>query len=268
MTNKEFAKQIRLKTLKMVFNSGSSHIGSAFSCTDILAVLYNKILNVNTSNPVLPERDRLILSKGHACSSLYAALAIKGFFPITDLDSYGKNGSDMMNHVSHKVPGVEFSTGSLGHGLPFGTGIAKALKLKYKNPPKTYVLLGDGELAEGSNFEALLFGTHHNLDNLILIIDYNNLQSLTTVENTLNLNPLDQKFKSFGWNCFEVDGHNHAKIIEILSTIPSNNKPTVVIAKTIKGKGVSFMENKVEWHYKSPSEEQYNQALKEINYEG
>ena len=267
MTNKEFAKKIRLETLKMVYQSGSSHISSAFSYVDILAVLYNQILNININNPEDPIRDRFILSKGHACSSLYACLALKGFFPIDKLSSYGQNNEILMNHVSHKVPGVEFSTGSLGHGLPFGVGIAKALKLKYKKPPKTYVLIGDGELAEGSNFEALLFGAHHKLDNLILILDYNNLQSLTTVENTLNLNPLDKKFKAFEWNSFEINGHDHFSINKTLINIPLNHRPSVIIAKTIKGKGVSFMENKVKWHYKSPSDEEYIQALNEINYE-
>lgn len=265
MTNKEFAKQIRLKTLKMVFNSGSSHIGSAFSYADILAVLYNKILNVNPSIPNFTERDRLILSKGHACSSLYAALAIKGFFPITDLESYGKNGSDMMNHVSHKVKGVEFSTGSLGHGLPFAVGKALALKLKQLKS-KVFVILGDGELAEGSNFEAILFASHHELDNLILIIDHNNLQSLTTVDETLNLRPYREKFLSFNWNFIEIDGNNLIEIENTLINLVNKKikKPTVVLANTIKGKGVSFMENKVEWHYKSPNIDEYESALKLI----
>jgi transketolase len=263
MTNKEFAKQIRLKTLKMVFNSGSSHIGSAFSYADILAVLYNKILNVNPSIPNFPERDRLILSKGHACSSLYAALAIKGFFPITDLETYGKNGSDMMNHVSHKVKGVEFSTGSLGHGLPFAVGKALALKLRKLNS-KVYVILGDGELAEGSNFEAMLFAAHHKLDNLIMIIDHNNLQSLTTVDKTLNLKPYKEKIKSFNWNYFEIDGNNLDEIENTLVILNSNNKPTAILANTVKGKGVDFMENQVKWHYKSPNHDEYVDALNQI----
>lgn len=268
MKSEVLAKKIRAQSLKMVHDSNGSHIGSSLSYVDILSVLYTDIMNFDPDRPDYDLRDRFILSKGHACASLYACLALKGFFEIKKLENYGKNGEILMNHVSHKVLGVEFSTGSLGHGLPFGVGIAKALKLKFKKPPKTYVLIGDGELAEGSNFEALLFGAHHNLDNLILIIDYNNLQSLTSVENTLNLKPLDEKFRSFGWNCFEIDGHNHSKIKEALLSVASNSKPSVIIAKTIKGKGVSFMENRVEWHYKSPNEEQYLQALKEINYEG
>ncbi|MDA8993602.1 transketolase [Flavobacteriaceae bacterium] len=267
MNSLELAKFIRLNSIKMVYKSRGSHIGSALSYVDILAVLYSDILKYEPTNPSFEIRDRFILSKGHACSSLYACLALKGFYDIKKLDNYGKNDNILMNHVSHKVPGVEFSTGSLGHGLPFGIGIAKGLKLKHKKPPRVYVLLGDGELAEGSNFEALLFGSHHKLDNLILIIDYNDLQSLTTVEKTLNILPLDEKIKAFGWNFFEVDGHDHSVIHEVLLNIPSNGKPTVIVANTIKGKGVSFMENKVEWHYKSPNDEEYIQALNEINNE-
>ena len=267
MNSLDLAKLIRLNSIKAVYNSRGSHIGSALSYVDVLAVLYTDILKHEPSNPSSETRDRFILSKGHACSSLYSCLALKGFFDIKKLKGYGKNNDILMNHVSHKVPGVEFSTGSLGHGLPFGIGVAKGLKLKYKNPPRVYVLLGDGELAEGSNFEALLFGSHHKLDNLILIIDYNNLQSLTTVEKTLNILPLDEKIKAFGWNFFEVDGHDHSVINEVLLNIPINGKPTVIVANTIKGKGVSYMENKVEWHYKSPNDEEYILALNEINNE-
>lgn len=265
MKNKEFAKKIRIETLKMVHKSGSSHIGSAFSYVDILSILYGEILNIKPDNPEFEERDRFILSKGHACSSLYACLAIKGFFPIIDLDSYGKNGSNLMNHVSHKVPGVEFSTGSLGHGLPFAVGKAKALKLKGIKT-KVFVLIGDGELAEGSNFEAILFASHHKLDNLILIIDHNNLQSLTTVKETLNIDPIDKKFEAFGWDFSNVDGHDFnalRKAFEDFISLP-NEKPKVVIAKTIKGKGVSYMENSVDWHYKPPNKKEFEEALNQI----
>lgn len=265
MTNKEFAKKIRVETLKMIYDSGSSHIGSAFSYIDILAVLYNKILKVDPKNTQDPIRDRFILSKGHACSSLYATLAIKGFFPINDLVSYGKNGSNLMNHVSHKVQGVEFSTGSLGHGLPFAVGKAKALKLK-ETKSKIFVLIGDGELAEGSNFEAMLFASHHKLDNLILIIDNNNLQSLTTVKETLNIYPIDKKFEAFGWDFSNVDGHDFNALHEVFGNFISNlnGKPKVIIAKTIKGKGISFMENSVDWHYKSPNKKQLEEGLNQI----
>ena len=266
MTTENLSKSIRIESLKMVFNSNGSHIGSALSYVDILAILYNETLNYVPSNPLFEERDRFILSKGHACSSLYACLAIKEFFSIHDLKDYGKNDSQLMNHVSHKVPGVEFSTGSLGHGLPFAVGKAKALKLQEKKA-KVFVLIGDGELAEGSNFEAMLFASHHKLDNLILIIDNNNLQSLTTVKDTLNIYPIDKKFEAFGWEYTNVNGHDLSDLRKNLKlTLSSNNgKPKVMIAKTIKGKGVSFMENSVPWHYKSPNEEELTSAIKEIN---
>jgi len=171
-----------------------------------------------------------------------------------------------MNHVSHKVPGVEFSTGSLGHGLPFAVGKAKALKLKGIKA-KVFVLIGDGELAEGSNFEAMLFASHHKLDNLILIIDHNNLQSLTTVKETLNIDPIDKKFKAFGWDSTNVDGHDFNALRKIFGDFISlhNEKPKVVIAKTTKGKGVYFMENSVDWHYKSPNRKQLEEALNQID---
>ncbi|MGB1448864.1 MAG: transketolase [Flavobacteriaceae bacterium] len=265
MKSEDLAKKIRLETLKMIYASGSSHIGSAFSYIDILAVLYNEILNIDPKNPQDPNRDRFILSKGHACSSLYAALAVKGFFPINYLSSYGKNGSNLMNHVSHKVQGVEFSTGSLGHGLPFAVGKAKALKLKGIKS-KIFVLIGDGELAEGSNFEAMLFASHHKLDNLILIIDNNNLQSLTTVKETLNIYPIGKKFEAFGWDYSEVDGHSFKALEKIFNKFISenNSKPKVLNTRTIKGKGISFMENSIAWHYKSPNKKELEEGLKQI----
>lgn len=266
MTTENLAKSIRIESLKMVFNSRGSHIGSALSYVDILAILYNEILNYVPSNPFFKERDRFILSKGHACSSLYACLALKEFFSIHDLKNYGENDSQLMNHVSHKVPGVEFSTGSLGHGLPFAVGKAKALKSQEKKA-KVFVLIGDGELAEGSNFEAMLFASHHQLDNLILIIDNNNLQSLTNVRDTLNIYPIDKKFEAFGWEYTNVNGHDLSDLRKNLKLISSSNngKPKVMIAKTTKGKGVSFMENSVPWHYKSPNQEEMMKAINEIN---
>ena len=267
LNSKSLSNKIKIESLKMVYRSGGSHIGSALSFVDIISVLYSDIMNFDPKNPGDPNRDKFILSKGHGCSSLYACLAIIGFFDLNKLKTYGKNGSTLMNHVSHKVPGVEFSTGSLGHGLPFSTGIAKALKIK-KKVSNVYVLIGDGELAEGSNFEAMLFASHHCLDNLILIIDYNNLQSLTTVDKTLNIEPINSKFLAFGWDVFCVDGHNHQQIRIALENAKNanNSKPKVIIANTIKGFGVSFMENKVDWHYKSPNETELKEAFKEIIY--
>lgn len=266
MKSRELAKLTRINSLKAVCISKSSHIGSALSISDILAVLYSDILKHDPSNPSNPNRDYFILSKGHACISLYATLGICGYFDLKELDTYAQNNSKYMSHVSHKVNGVEFSTGSLGHGLCYGSGIALASKIK-KNNNQVFVILGDGELAEGSNWEAILFAVHNKLDNLNFIIDNNNLQSLDTVDNTLKLSSYKDKFKSFGVNYYSCDGHNHDQLKDNLSKMKeiNNEKPSVLVAKTIKGKGVSFMENKVLWHYKSPNENELEISLKEIN---
>ncbi len=262
---RELAKTIRRSSLFMVHRAKASHIGSALSIADIVAVLYGKALNIDPAQPAMASRDRFILSKGHACVAVYSALAAKGFIPEAQLDEYACDHSDMMTHISHKVVGVEFSTGSLGHGLPFGTGKALAAK-KSGQSWKTVVLLSDGELGEGSNWEAMMFAAHHQLDNLVSIVDYNKLQSLTTVDNTLRVEPLADKARAFGWAVREVDGHDHAALGDFLCNTPlEKGKPSFLIAHTIKGKGVSFMENRVEWHYKSPSDEQLAQALEELN---
>lgn len=258
------AKKIRILALQMVARAKASHIGSALSISDILAVLYADILHVDPADPAMPERDRFVLSKGHACVAVYAALAECGFFPVAELETYGQDHSNLMNHISHKVPGVEFSTGALGHGLPFGGGKALAAK-RLRADWRVFVLLGDGEMDEGSNWEALMFAAHHKLDNLIAIIDYNKLQSLTTTELTLGLEPLADKFRAFGWAVREVDGHDHASLKRNLEAVPEQiGKPLMLIAHTTKGKGVSFMENKVEWHYRTPNAEQLVQALAEL----
>ena len=259
-----FANKIRRHSLLMVHRARASHIGSALSIADIVATLYEKVLRVSPFDPLWVNRDRFILSKGHACVSVYSALAIKGFFNESELDLSGQDYSRLMNHISHKVPGVEFSTGSLGHGLSFGVGKSLAAKNKCSNW-KTYVLMSDGELGEGSNWEAFLFASHHQLDNLIAIIDYNKLQSFTSIEKTLNIEPLAEKLKSFGWDVRETDGHNYEQLEELLLSTPwTINKPSVLIAHTIKGKGVGFMENSVEWHYRSPNDEELASALLEI----
>jgi transketolase len=263
---RELARFIRKHSLLMVHNANASHIGSALSISDIIAVLYGNVLNVDPVNPNMEYRDRFILSKGHACVAVYSALAARGFFPIEDLDLYAKDHSIMMSHISHKVDGVEFSTGSLGHGLPFGVGKSLAAK-KLDDKWRTFVLMSDGELGEGSNWEAMLFAAHHNLDNLVAIIDYNKLQSLTSVENTLRIEPLADKARAFGWAVCEVDGHDHSALSRSLSGPPWEvGKPSFLIAHTTKGKGVSFMENSVDWHYKSPSADQLAQALEEIRH--
>lgn len=263
-SSKLLSKFIRSSSLKMVFNAKASHIGSALSISDIVAVLYEKILILNKKNLKSDLRDRFILSKGHACVAIYSALAAKGFFSKKNLEEYGKDNSLMMSHISHKVDGVEFSTGSLGHGLSFGSGKALALK-KLNKKFRVFVLMSDGEIQEGSNWEAMMFSAHHNLDNLIGIIDYNKLQSLKSIKETNNIEPLLDKIQSFGWEVREVDGHNHKDIYKILSLLPwKKGKPSLLIAHTTKGKGVSFMENSVKWHYKSPSEDELLRALKEI----
>jgi len=264
MKSLQFSKKLRELALKMVTRAKASHIGSVLSIADIVAVLYSEVLRVNPAEPDMSNRDRFILSKGHACVAVYAALAEKGFFPIAELETYGQDHSDLMNHISHKVKGVEFSAGALGHGLPFGVGKALAAK-RFKADWRVFVLLSDGKLDEGSNWEALMFAAHHQLDNLVAIIDYNKLQSLTTIANTLGLEPLTDKFTAFGWSVKEVDGHNHVQIKEALQKTPwSPNKPSILIAHTTKGKGVSFMEDSVEWHYRNPSPEQLSRALTEL----
>lgn len=264
VTTTELARRMRIQALHMVHRARASHIASALSICDIVAVLYGEVLNVAPADPKAAQRDRFILSKGHACVAVYAALAQRGFLQPDDLLSYGQDGSPLMNHISHHVSGVEFSTGSLGHGLSFGVGKALAAK-RLGAFWRTFVVLSDGELGEGSNWEALLFAAHHGLDNLVAIVDYNKLQSLTTVNETLRIEPLAAKFTAFGWSVRELDGHDHGALTSALGGAPwEAGKPSIVIAHTIKGKGVSFMENKVEWHYRSPSAEQLTQSLREL----
>lgn len=264
--SQDLARRMRIQALQMVHRAKASHIGSALSICDIVAVLYGQVLRLDPAQPSASQRDRFILSKGHACVAIYAALAETGFFPVDDLLNYGRDHSVLMNHISHKVAGVEFSTGSLGHGLPFGTGKALAAK-RSKQDWRTAVLLSDGELGEGSNWEAMMFAAHHGLDNLVAVIDYNKLQSLTTVDKTLRVEPLADKARAFGWSVREVDGHDHAALCGHLLPAPwEAGKPSFLIAHTTKGKGVSFMENSVDWHYKSPSAEQLAQALEELSH--
>jgi transketolase len=258
------ARTIREDALRMVHRTRASHIGSALSIADIVAVLYGDVLRIDPARPAAPDRDRFILSKGHACVAVYAALAARGFFPHSELLTYGADHSMLMNHVSHRVPGVEFSTGSLGHGLPFGVGKAFAARKRGRDW-RTFVLLSDGELGEGSNWEAFLSAAHHGLDNLVAIVDYNRLQSLTTVERTLRIEPLAEKLGAFGWSVREVDGHDHTSLAACLGDAPwTTGRPSVLIAHTTKGKGVTFMEGKVEWHYRSPDDAQLSLALAEL----
>jgi len=260
------AKSIRKHALNMTQKGESSHIGSILSIVDILAVLYGGFLNIDPKNPRWSKRDRFILSKGHAGAGVYAALAETGFFSVSKLSTHYQDGSDLSGHVSHKnVPGVELSTGSLGHGLSVGTGLAKSAKLRNESQ-RVIVLCSDGECDEGSIWEAALFSSHHKLNNLILIIDYNKIQSLDLVENTIALEPFNDKWESFGWNVMNIDGHNYRQIGNALNqSLKTLDKPSVIIANTVKGKGISFMENKVLWHYRSPQGDEYNRAMEELD---
>ena len=253
MNYKNFSLKIRKSILKIANSSQCSHIGSNLSIVDILSVLYVKFLK--------DRKNSFILSKGHACLAQYCVLKEMGFINDKTLNTFGKDGTILMSHASHKVPGINLSTGSLGHGLPVATGIALANKIN-KKKSKMFVLLSDGELDEGSNLESILFSSHHKLSNLVIIIDYNKLQSTDSVKNTLNLEPLDKKFKSFGCEVLIVNGHNCEQIFKALNS--KSSKPLVIIANTIKGKGVSFMENSVLWHYKSLNAENYQKAMKII----
>jgi len=259
----ELAKQIRSLSVQLVHQARASHIGSALSIADLLAVLISEDSGCKLALKSVDDRDRLILSKGHACVSLYSALHLKGFFPREDLFTYGRDFSSFMNHVSHHVPGVEFSTGALGHGLPLACGKALAAKILGKTWT-SFVIMSDGEIQEGSNWEALLFAPHHNLANMMIFIDYNNLQSLTTVDETISLRPLDLKLEAFGWHVQTINGHDHQEIKQAIMEAKTKPIPSAIILQTVKGKGVSFMENQVVWHYKSPNEDEMNQALLEL----
>jgi len=261
----DFAHRIRLKSLQMICRAKSSHIGSAFSIADLLAVLYTGILRVNPREAEWPQRDRFILSKGHACAALYVALAETGFFPSAWLDDFYQDGSRLAGHATHSgVPGVEVSTGSLGHGLAIACGMALAAK-RDGHGYRVFTMLSDGECDEGSIWEAALFAPHHHLDNLIVIVDYNKIQSLGSVKEVLDLEPFRAKWEAFGWSAREIDGHDLRQIEQTLQQIPlQEGKPTCVIAHTVKGKGVSFMENKLLWHYRTPDLEEMRRALAEL----
>lgn len=265
MDTTTLAHRIRTHAVRMTSRGSSSHVGSILSMADIIAVLYGAVLRVDPANPQWAGRDRFILSKGHAGGGIYAALAERGFFPVEQLDTHCQNGSRLSGHVSHRgVPGVEFSTGSLGHGLSVAAGMALSAKLDAE-AHRVFVVLSDGECDEGSNWEPILFAAHHQLDNLVVIVDYNKIQSLDTVANTLNLEPFADKWQSFGWQVAEVDGHDHAALQATLERAPFvAGKPSCVMAHTTKGKGVSFMERSVLWHYRSPKGEEFDAAMAEL----
>ncbi len=256
---------IRRHGLEMTHLSRGSHIGSVFSLAEIMAVLYTRVLRVKPSDPRWPERDRLILSKGHAGAAVYAALAESGFFPVEELRLHYANGSRLSGHVSHKrVPGVEFSTGSLGHGLSVGAGMALGAKMDGA-AWRTYVVLGDGECDEGSVWEAALQAHQYGLDNLTAVVDWNRMQSLDFCENTLALEPFADKWRAFGWNVIEADGHDTDALADAFDRAKQHGgSPSVILAHTTKGKGVSFMENNILWHYRTPQGDEYEAALREL----
>lgn len=267
MNSEQLAWLIRRHGIEMTHLSHGSHIASVLSLADIIAVLYNDVANISPENLKDENRDRVILSKGHAGAAIYAALAEKGFFDREELKTHYADGSRLSGHVSHKgVPGVEFSTGSLGHGACVGAGMALNAKLD-KKPYYTFAIVGDGECDEGSIWEMALFANQFKLNQLVVIVDHNKMQSLDYCENTLALSPFADKWKAFGWNVLDVDGHNHNQLRSAFEKAKqSQDKPTVIIANTIKGKGVSFMELDILWHYRFPHEgEEYDGALKELH---
>jgi transketolase len=265
-TNDKFLKEIRKKLLAVLYEAKAAHIGSCLSCVDLIYVLYNKIMRIDPRNPLDGDRDRFILSKGHAVAALYTVLADMGFFPESDLKNYYRDGSDLPGHATRgTVPGVEVSTGALGHGLSVGAGMALAAKRDGKEW-RAFVLCGDGETETGSMWEAALFAGHHRLDNLVAIIDYNKLQCFGSVNEILDLSPLAEKWKSFGWGAREIDGNNLSEAESALRALPfEKGKPSVLIANTVKGKGVSYMENNFVWHLFNMSKEQYDLAIKELS---
>jgi len=263
ITPADLALRIRHHALRMTSKGRSSHVGSVLSCADILATLYARVMRVRPSEPTWDRRDRFIMSKGHAGAGVYAVLAEMGYFPIERLDTHCQNGSPLCGHVAvHGIPGVQFSTGSLGHGLPVAAGIAYAIKARGEDC-RTFVLLSDGELDEGSNWEAFLFASHHRLRGLCAVIDYNKIQSLAPCAETLNLEPLDAKFRAFGWEVRQCDGHDCTALEAALSPA-TGEAPVVVIAHTVKGRGVSFMEHSVLWHYRSPQGAELAAAVAEL----
>ena len=268
MKSEELAWKIRRHGIEMTHLSGGSHIGAILSAADILAVLYAEVLRYDPEQPKWEERDRMILSKGHGGAAIYAALAESGFFPVEELKTHYQNGSRLSGHVSHHLPGVDFSTGSLGHGLSAAAGMAYAIK-KDGRKPKVYAVLGDGECDEGSVWEAALFAAHFRLDNLIAVVDHNHMQSLDFCENTLELEDFGAKWKAFGWNVTEINGNSHEELRQAFREAgkeEEKHRPTVIIANTIKGYGISFMQNDILWHYRFPHQGwEYDCAVNELH---
>jgi transketolase len=268
MTTRELEQKsvvYRKKILQYIFNARAGHTGGSLSCTDILNVLYNDIMNVSPQNFSSPDRDRYVQSKGHCVEALYVVLADKGFFPEDDLNTLCRYQSHYIGHPTKKVHGIEQNTGALGHGLPICVGMALAAKMDEKKF-KVFTVLGDGELPEGSNWEAALSAAHYKLDNLCAIVDKNDLQITGPTAEVCNIDPLNEKFESFGWAVREVNGNNISELRAALNELPfEKGKPSLLIAHTTKGKGVSFMENNIVWHHGVPGKEQYELAQQELD---
>lgn len=262
----KIALDVRKDIIEAVYRAKSGHPGGSLSIADILTVLYFNQMNIDEKKPDDPNRDRLVLSKGHACTALYSVLAEKGYFAKEDLETFRKLGSPFQGHPDmNKIPGIDMTTGSLGQGLSASVGMAIASKMN-KAGCKIYCILGDGEIEEGQVWEAATLASKYKLDNLCVILDNNNLQIDGKIEDVGGLNNITERFLSFGFNVINIDGHNIEQIIDAITTAKqTKGKPTIIIAKTIKGKGISFMENKAEWHGKAPSEKEYNIAMEELN---
>lgn len=259
------ARRVRRHAVEMTHAGNSSHLGSCLSCIDILAVLYGRVMTVDPAHPDWPERDRLVVSKGHASAAVYGVLAESGFFDPAELTTFYRDGSRLLGHVTRgAAPGIELSTGSLGHGLPVSVGMALAAA-RDGHSHRVFCLLSDGECDEGSNWEAVLLAAHHQLSNLVAIVDYNKIQSLATVADTLRLEPFADKWRAFGWAVTEVDGHDVTALAEAMAPHPARSAPLCVLAHTTKGKGISFMENTVLWHYRSPQADEYARAIAELD---
>ncbi len=263
MRSEELSVRIRLKAWDMAYKAKASHMGGNFSMADAISVLYTDVVNIDPKNPEDVNRDRVVLSKGHCCAVMYALLAQKGFFPEEELEHFGEDGSILSCHISKKVPGVELSSGSLGHGAAVAAGMALNGKLNNKDY-QVYAICGDGECDEGSIWEMVMFAGQHKLDNFTVIIDANKMQAMGDTKDIIDLQPISEKWRLFGWTAIDVNGHNHDELRAAFST-PHEGKPKVIVSNTIKGHGVSFMENSLWWHYQIPFNEYYPKAIDELN---
>lgn len=258
------AAKVRLGIIEGVHAAKAGHPGGSLSCADLLTYLYTHRMNVDPANPNDPDRDRLVLSKGHAAPALYAVLALRGYFPMDEMKTLRKQGSRLQGHPDIKIPGVDMSTGSLGQGISSACGMALSAKISC-DPYKVYAILGDGEIQEGEVWEAAMFAAHYQLDNLVAIVDNNGLQIDGKVSDVMSPYPIDDKFRAFGWHVINIDGHDFNKMEKAFNEAETvMQKPTVIVMRSVKGRGVSYMENEVNWHGKAPNDEEYEIAVNEL----